>query len=280
MSIAGAAMRRVNRLVRPFGFEVRRVRRDLDCALLLPARVEAGLRAAAQAMVAALSATPMSLDEHATRALAEDVVAFHRTYAGSPVRAVNGGARLNKLLWLFAVARLMRPSVIIESGTFRGTSAWTFAQACPDAVIHSFDIEDAGIAERAPSVRYHRGDWSRAGLDHAPAASTLLFFDDHVDQARRVLEASARGYRWLLFDDDPDVLSFPRMAPTRDHCRNWRCCRTPTFGTATGSNGSSPGPPTASLLTGPTSAVPAPVWLRRDVCRISPCTPDSTGRTP
>lgn len=209
MSAAGALLRRVNRTVRPLGLEVRRVRRDLDSCLAGPRAVRAMLRDTAEVIgdfLARACLLPCSPPADLEAALA----AFYAAYQDSPVRAVTGGARLNKLLWLFALARGMAPEVVVESGTFRGTSAWAMAQGAPGAVIHTFDIEDAGIAARAPNVRYHRGDWAGADLGPLQAERTLAFFDDHVDQARRVLEAQARGLRWLVFDDDLDVRAFPR----------------------------------------------------------------------
>src|SRR5690606_24724402 len=56
------------------------------------------------------------------------------------------------------------------------------------------------LAHRDPGVTYVLGDWTETDIGDDGAG--LVFFDDHVSQARRVREAWARGFRWLLFDDN------------------------------------------------------------------------------
>lgn len=83
-----------------------------------------------------LSWAPPDAASRARQAVAD----FFALYPRRPVLDNSGGSGFNDSLWLFALARALRPELIVESGTHRGHSAWLFRQACPEAEIHSFDI--------------------------------------------------------------------------------------------------------------------------------------------
>jgi len=126
---------------------------------------------------------------------------FITVFARRPVRDNAGGSGFNGSLCLFAAVRVLAPALIVESGTWKGHSAWLFRQAAPEARIVSFDIEHENLEHREPGIDYRLGDW----MDHEVAAGegvSLAFFDDHISHARRIREAHARGFRLLLADDD------------------------------------------------------------------------------
>lgn len=128
---------------------------------------------------------------------------FMEIYANRPVVENRGGSGLNDSLWLYVLARVLAPRLIVESGTWRGHSSWLFRQARPDAEIRSFDLEvPAGGRHEEPDVAYSLQDWSESGVGPAEAGESLVFFDDHVSHARRLREASERGFRLVLLDDN------------------------------------------------------------------------------
>ncbi len=133
------------------------------------------------------------------------VTAFYALYDERPVEDNKGGSGFNDSLWLFVVASVLRPEVIVESGVFKGHSTWLLRRACPEAEIHCFDPELGNLVYRDPGARYHAGDWTEVEIA-VTGRRSLAFFDDHMDQGRRVLEAQERGFRHLLFDDN-----FPAM---------------------------------------------------------------------
>jgi len=135
-----------------------------------------------------------------TPSLIDDFLAL---YAARPLADNKGGSGLNDSLWLYAVARLLAPALIVESGTWRGQSAWLFRQAAPDAEVHSFDVERPPVGcHETPGVAYHLCDWSQVPLRPSITGASLVFFDDHISHARRLLEAAGRGFRLALFDDN------------------------------------------------------------------------------
>jgi len=128
---------------------------------------------------------------------------FMALYPERPFAENKGGSGLNDSLWLYLLARTIQPSLLIESGTWRGQSAWLFYWACPQASLHSFDIEvpDGGRHQTA-AVTYHLTDWTAANLRPPAEGPALIFFDDHVSHAQRLAEAADRGFRLALLDDN------------------------------------------------------------------------------
>jgi hypothetical protein len=130
------------------------------------------------------------------------VEAFWDLIPTAPVRQRRGGSGFNGALQLYVALRALQPRVVIESGVFRGLTTWIIAQACPEAAIYCHDPDLSRLQYRHAQARYSREDWSRADLSGVDPSATVAFFDDHVAQARRVVEARERGIARLLFDDD------------------------------------------------------------------------------
>lgn len=151
---------------------------------------------------AALAHHPRLGTAEALAGLEAAVAAFFALYPGRPVRDNKGGSGFNDSLWIYLVARLLAPSLIVESGVHRGHSTWLLRQACPAAEIESFDIDLSRLVYRDPAARRHERDWLEAPLETGQPDQALIFFDDHISQARRVIEAHDRGFRRLLFDDN------------------------------------------------------------------------------
>jgi len=170
-------------LTLPFADRVRR--------RLVDAVTDGAGRLAAFAPAGALDRALGALDE------------FPDLYDTRPVRDNSGGSGFNDSLWLFVLGRVLAPSWIVESGVHKGHSTWILRQACPEAPIFSFDIDLKKVQYNDEKAEYFENDWTHwtipAGLDPAQA---LIFFDDHIDQARRLKEAARRGFTTALFDDN------------------------------------------------------------------------------
>jgi hypothetical protein len=178
---------------RPDGRQVRRLLSEK-----LQARLERQLSDTIAAALTRLQLMPAG----GSRALAHWVGEFFRIHADSPAGENPGGSGVNDSLWLFVLARALQPDRIVESGTHRGHSAWVFHRACPQTPIDTFDVDTGKLTWSHELLRVHRGDWT-AGVQPDPAnAQALVFFDDHINHARRLAEAHARGFRWALVDDN------------------------------------------------------------------------------
>ncbi|MGU3536666.1 hypothetical protein [Methylobacterium sp. A54F] len=130
------------------------------------------------------------------------VRAFWELIPGAPVRQRRGGSGFNGALQVYVILRAWQPRQVVESGVFRGLTTWVIRQACPQAALFCHDPDLSGLQYRDPAARYATGDWSEADWSGLDPAGAVAFFDDHVSQGRRVVEARARGITRLLFDDD------------------------------------------------------------------------------
>jgi hypothetical protein len=127
----------------------------------------------------------------------------YREFSGKNVRS--GGLFLNNTVSLFAVCAYFQPPMIVDSGTYTGNSAWALARACLNASVQSFDITHVALKHRQPGVTYHLGDWSQTIINPMGCERAFAFFDDHVDQIRRIEECAARNVKIVVFDDDTPV---------------------------------------------------------------------------
>jgi hypothetical protein len=135
--------------------------------------------------------------------LDSEVDRFFTLYSSRPFHDNTGGSGFHNAFWLFLFVRALNPQLIVESGVLKGHTSWLFEQACPGATILGFDIDLSNLQHRAGRIQFHEHDWSRYRFDSVDPGKSLVFFDCHVNHARRILEAHERGFRHILFDDDP-----------------------------------------------------------------------------
>ncbi len=185
-----------------------RIHPDIGCetiagdrrrAMLNPEAVTRQKREIATALAASLNAAKRPQSAAALDLWVED---FYALYPHRAVPDNEGGSSFNACLWLYVIGRALAPQLIIESGTWRGQSSWFWRAACPEAEIHSFDVSHAFLEARAERVHYHLGDWTTAELSPVDPAHSLVFFDDHISQAARAVQAAERGFTTALFDDN------------------------------------------------------------------------------
>lgn len=140
------------------------------------------------------------------------IKAFYHEYLASPFRSKFGGSRFNNLLFLHLIAKGLQPELIIDSGSYQGASAWALSSGAPNARTVSFDIDLSRLIRRHPRVEYVEKDWSDFDFEDANFAKALCYFDDHLDQIMRLLQADKLGVPYAIFDDDFPITSFAPMA--------------------------------------------------------------------
>ncbi|MGH6923667.1 MAG: hypothetical protein ACRED5_07995 [Propylenella sp.] len=141
-----------------------------------------------------------------------EIASFYGDYLQGPFRDQRGGSRFDNALWLTLIAKALAPSLIVDSGTFTGGSAWALARGAPGARIFSFDIDLSHLRRRVANAEYVESDWTARNFSRVETSDALCYFDDHVDQARRLIEAHERGFRYAIFDDDYPITSFAHIA--------------------------------------------------------------------
>lgn len=126
---------------------------------------------------------------------------FQRIYLEAPVTSNKYGVHFSTGLFLFLIARCRDPDLIVESGVYKGLSTYFLSAACPRARLHAFDPNLTELAFRSANATYHAVDWMSFDIHSTSLRPSLAFFDDHQCQARRIIQAYGRGFRYLIFDD-------------------------------------------------------------------------------
>lgn len=193
-----------NKFLRPFGLRLSKL--DVPDSVMLNAqyvdRLAAELTDIATTFLGRHRSLPGSVDRTRISGIVADFLALYRQ---RPIKSNTSGSGFNNCFWIYLTVRLLDPELIVESGVWKGQTSWLMHQACPSANIHSFDINLSRLAYKDGAIAFHEMDW--AGFDFGPVdpAKSICFFDCHVNQARRIREAYDRGFRFLLFDDNPPV---------------------------------------------------------------------------
>ena len=144
-----------------------------------------------------------------------------RTDRDRPLKANDCGVRLSHAFAIWLTARELRPTTIIESGIFAGTSTYFFRAAAPQAEIISIDplAQPFNKACGAPPRWVDRTNnlyltgssfrdfahinwtaWAIRG--RVQPSTTLVFFDDHQYAYHRIALMRQHGFRHAIFEDN------------------------------------------------------------------------------
>jgi len=129
----------------------------------------------------------------------------------------HGGVPERNFLALWLIAELLRPPLYVESGVFKGASVFSVASTGRARAIVGFDPNPSAWRARFDgvdvSLERHRHDFSEHDFGEVPGTA-LLYFDDHINSAKRIIEASEKGFRHLVFDDSCGLMgTSERMWP-------------------------------------------------------------------
>ncbi|MFH1130949.1 MAG: hypothetical protein V1754_06410 [Pseudomonadota bacterium] len=142
------------------------------------------------------------LGENLERFVQENLPEFKQVFSEHPLKGPRRGCvSLGEAFWLFHIARAIQPEVIIESGNWEGYSLYFLWRAVPQAKLYAFDPLRKPEINLA-GVEYHAYDWTKHKFMDLPGERTLVFFDDHMHQGKRLQQALARGVRHVLFHDN------------------------------------------------------------------------------
>jgi len=123
---------------------------------------------------------------------------FQSALSSIPIPPGPGSISTAEAFWVFCLMSELQPSIVIESGSATGWSAFVIASAAPHADIHCFDPYRR--PELLPPNAHHvSADWTT--LKRRFPGGTVALFDDHVNQRRRVLQAKRAKITNVLFHD-------------------------------------------------------------------------------
>ena len=143
-------------------------------------------------------------EKNLSRVLTKDIVEdFFDVYGKRPFTDNLGGSSFNNCLWLFLSARVFAPKLIVESGVWKGISSFILHQGAKEAEVHCFDITFKHLQYRNDHFQYRETDWENVVFDGVDSERSMCFFDCHVNHAKRIKEARNKGFKYLIFDDNP-----------------------------------------------------------------------------
>jgi hypothetical protein len=139
---------------------------------------------------------PFSREEMRAR-----VPEFLELHAKRPIKENRGGMRAPHLFATWFMVQKLAPTHIVESGVFKGLGTWLLEQAAPAARLYCIDPDPSARVYQSSRASYLTEDFAKLSWD-LPRETTLLFFDDHQDELRRVEESRKLGFRHVIFEDN------------------------------------------------------------------------------
>jgi hypothetical protein len=136
----------------------------------------------------------------------EHIYEFFELKKRSPVMSDSGVTNDTTLIWLYALTKFIDPEIIVESGVYLGKSLWMLRQAAPNAEIHAYDISLKQLRFTDDTIHLHEDDW-QTDEKIIGTPRSLCYFDDHINNCQRMMEAHARRFTNLIFDDSPCTMN-------------------------------------------------------------------------
>jgi len=133
-----------------------------------------------------------------------DINTYFNLMTQNPAFGLVGTTPGNGTLWLCLLVRALNPKVVVESGVYHGSSLFTIKASAPQAKVFAFDINFKTLLSRLDGVDYREHDWATDDI-RAESHSDLCFFDDHINNCKRVRQAYERGFKHVVVDDSPDL---------------------------------------------------------------------------
>ena len=126
---------------------------------------------------------------------------FIQLYERRPIKNNKGGMGFNNMFFFFLVLTKKKPSLVIESGVFKGQSTWLIENTLPKSDIISIDIDLSQREYISKKSRYSAIDFKFQDLSKIPD-DTLVFFDDHVNHLERLIETKFFNIKNIIFEDN------------------------------------------------------------------------------
>jgi hypothetical protein len=153
---------------------------------------------------------PWSADD-----LRESVHDFSHIYAQQPIENNSGGMQFNHCFAVWFVLQRLQPTVVVESGVYKGQGTWMIEQACPSARLVALDINLSRLEWRSEKAVYLEKDFMRIDWSDRDLSDAIVVFDDHQNAYRRMLEIYWAGCRRAIFEDNYPVDEGDCYSPRR-----------------------------------------------------------------
>ena len=130
---------------------------------------------------------------------------FFKVYTNRRLTDNTHGSGFHNSFWIYLFTRVLNPELIVESGVWKAHTTWLLEEACPGATIFGFDRNLKHVEYNNLKATLIESDWGTFQFPQFNPDKSFVFFDCHVNNAQRILEANEKGFKHLLFDDNPPV---------------------------------------------------------------------------
>lgn len=108
---------------------------------------------------------------------------------------------INHSYALFYWLREHKPSVVVESGVWKGATSWLIQEAAPSANLLCFDVDFSNLIYKSPSAQYYEKDFHEFDW-RIDLSNSLVIFDDHQNSLERIKSAFWFGFSSVIIDDN------------------------------------------------------------------------------
>ena len=127
---------------------------------------------------------------------------FLDLYRQKPIINNSGGVQSVGAFSLWYFLRRVNPSLVVESGVWKGFTTWLIEHTLPEAQIICLDPLPQARQYTSPRAIYPQEDFSNLDFSNYDLSNALVFFDDHQNAYYRVLQSQTKGFKHLVFDDN------------------------------------------------------------------------------
>ncbi len=133
---------------------------------------------------------------------------YCKVFSKTPILNLNSGFGFNEGLFLFCIIKVVRPTLVIESGIMKGFTTYLIDAATDKScTISCYDISFENIEYRSKKAKYFQNDIIKTPpnlINH----KVLAFWDDHTSQLDRLEFSIQNNIKYNIFDDDLGFLNF------------------------------------------------------------------------
>lgn len=131
---------------------------------------------------------------------------FKEIYAERPIYDNQGGMKAPHAFATWFMVSQLKPSLIVESGVWRGQGTWLLEMACPEAELVCLDVNFSRLDYKARNATYIERDFSLIDFGAYDLSDALCFFDDHQSALVRLQQMMWKGFDRAIFEDNyPDL---------------------------------------------------------------------------
>ena len=127
---------------------------------------------------------------------------FLQVYSARPFRRNWGGMGFNHSFAVYTILRSLQPTLVVESGVWKGYSTWLISQALPGAQIVALDPRPDFREIDIDGVQYFAEDFAGINWTEFDISNSVCFFDDHVSALARLMEMKWAGFTRAIFEDN------------------------------------------------------------------------------